>query len=72
MKAEQVYDGVPFETTGATVRIACCDCGLSHDFKIVKRPRKRGYRITVHRNERSTAAMRRYRHAQEKETQRSP
>jgi predicted metalloprotease len=59
MKAEQVYDGVPFEIEGATVRMVCCDCGLSHDFRIVKRPRKRGYRITVHRNERSTAAIRR-------------
>lgn len=60
VKSEQVWDGVPFETSGSTVRLICCDCGLSHDFTIVKRPRKRGYRITVRRNERSTAAVRRH------------
>lgn len=60
MRSEQVHDGETFETTGADVRLICCDCGLSHDFKIVKRPRsKRGYRITVHRNERSTGQVRR-------------
>jgi len=60
VKVDQVYDGVPFETEGATMRIACCACGLSHDFAIVKRRKKRGYRITVVRNNRATAALRRY------------
>jgi endonuclease YncB( thermonuclease family) len=69
MRAEQVYDGDTFETTGADVRLICCDCGLSHDFRIVKRPHRRGYRITVRRNERSTAAVRKgMEHGKEKET----
>jgi hypothetical protein len=60
MNADQVYDGEPFEIEGAKLKIACCHCGLVHDIKIVRRPKKRGYRLTVWQNLRSTGQIRRW------------
>jgi hypothetical protein len=60
MKAEQVYDGVPFEIEGSTVDLICCECSLTHHVKITKRRgKKRGYRLTFWTDNRSTAARRR-------------
>lgn len=39
-------------------RIACCDCGLIHDFEF--RVRKRKVEFRVYRNNRATAQRRRY------------
>lgn len=48
----QIKSGEPF-------RISCCDCGLVHDFVVVRKGRALG--IAAKRNNRATAARRRER-----------
>jgi hypothetical protein len=38
------------------LKIACCDCGLTHDFFFKKR--ERGVEVTITRNDRSTKQIR--------------
>lgn len=56
-RRRQDYDGweVP---SGEIYRIACCDCGLVHDFVFVSHDRK-PIGISARRNNRATAQRRR-------------
>jgi hypothetical protein len=55
----QRQDGEGFEVPSGTLyRIACCDCGLVHDFVFVSQDRK-PIGIAAHRNNRATAQRRR-------------
>ena len=59
MKYVQRYDKEGFEVPSSTVyRIACCDCGLVHDFVFVSEDGK-PIGIAARRNNRSTAQRRR-------------
>jgi len=50
-------EGMEFRS-GEIFKFACCDCGLVHNVVIVARGRKVG--MAVKRNQRATAAKRRY------------
>lgn len=56
----QREDGEGFEVpSGVLCRIACCDCGLVHDFLFVSED-ENPIGIAAKRNNRSTAQKRRY------------
>jgi hypothetical protein len=58
MKYKQRQDGEGFEVPlGQVYRIACCDCGLVHDFVFVYEDGALG--VAAKRNNRATAARRR-------------
>ena len=58
MRYKQRKDGEGFEVPlGEVYRIACCDCGLVHDFVFVVEDGKLG--VAAKRNNRATAARRR-------------
>lgn len=62
MRYIQYNDGEGFTVKNkVNERIACCDCGLVHDFVFVVPGMRKGKKIGVagRRNARSTAAMRR-------------
>jgi len=55
----QRQDGEGFDVpSGEVHRIACCDCGLVHDFVFVSQDGKR-IGVAAKRNNRATAARRR-------------
>ena len=57
MKYKQRQDGEGFEVPlGEVYRIACCDCGLVHDFVFIVEDGKLG--VAAKRNNRATAARR--------------
>jgi hypothetical protein len=57
-KYTQRYDGEGFSVpSGKLYRIACCDCGLVHDFVFIAGKGVVG--IAAKRNKRATAARRR-------------
>ena len=59
MKYKQRKDGEGFEVpSGEIYRIACCDCGLVHDFVFVSEDGK-PIGIAAQRNNRATAQRRR-------------
>lgn len=59
MKYLQRFDGVGFEVRSKEIhRMACCDCGLVHDFAFVSQDGK-PIGIAAKRNMRATAARRR-------------
>ena len=57
MKYERTTSGDTILAARPQWRVACCDCGLVHDFKFRVSGRK--IFVTVHRNNRATAAKRR-------------
>ena len=60
MKYKQRNDGEGFEVPSGTLyRIACCDCGLVHDFVFVSED-GRPIGIAAKRNNRATAQRRRH------------
>ena len=60
MKYKQHHDGEGFEVDSKEIfRIACCDCGLVHDFVAVSHDGK-PIGIAMQRNIRATAQKRRY------------
>lgn len=61
MRYTQRRDGEGFEVpSGEVYRIACCDCGLVHDFVFVSEDGK-PIGVAAKRNARATAARRRKR-----------
>ena len=54
---EDIGDGWQ-EINSKGFRLSCCDCGLTHIFKI--RKRESGYEIKVDRDNRATALLRRH------------
>lgn len=57
-KFVQRYDGEGFEVpSGELYRIACCDCGLVHDFVFISEDGK-PIGVAAKRNNRSTAQRR--------------
>jgi len=58
-KYDAVENGVPFKIRlgKRCLKLACCDCSLVHDFDI-KFISKNEIELTIHRNNRATAAMR--------------
>ncbi len=62
MRYIQRKDEEGFEVpSGTRYRIACCDCGLVHDFVFVSHDKK-SIGIAARRNNRATAAKRRKKH----------
>jgi len=59
-KYTQRFDGEDFDIpTKQIYRIACCDCGLVHDFVFVAGNVKK-INVATERNKRATAQRRRY------------
>jgi hypothetical protein len=71
VKYIQRIDGEGFTVpSGEIYRIACCDCGLVHDFVFVSGERVVG--IAAKRNNRATAARRRHRVFRKLPSKRAP
>lgn len=60
MKYKQIVDGEIFYVkSGEVHKMACCDCGLVHDFIFTNRVDAKAVQIQAKRNKRATAARRR-------------
>lgn len=57
---EQLYDNEPFEVKSGenTLRLACCDCSLVHDISVKIPKTGRKIILTINRNNKATAKLR--------------